>query len=114
MSDKSPPETHLSPSLLSSITNAVLTPIRRISNKLMPLPDPSVLLHVSTTSIMRRLGGSCLAQVYGETGNEAPDVDEISFLVAVSMDTEDSLVVTIPGLGGIIDDVSPIIGSVPG
>ena len=38
--------------------------------------DDNVLLYVDLSRGQQRLGGSCLAQVYGQLGNKVPDVDE--------------------------------------
>lgn len=41
----------------------------------LKLPGSGVLLHVDLAEGHRRLGGSALAQAYGQIGNEVPDVD---------------------------------------
>lgn len=49
-----------------------------VSTKLTPdikSPGNSVILHVDIARGNRRLGGSCLAQVYKQLGDETPDVD---------------------------------------
>ncbi len=45
-------------------------------------PGPTRLLHVSLGGARRRLGGSAFAQVYGELGDECPDLDDPARLVA--------------------------------
>ncbi|CAF2064768.1 unnamed protein product [Brassica napus] len=39
-----------------------------------------VLLHVDLAKGKRRLGGSALAQVFGQIGNDCPDVDDVPYL----------------------------------
>ncbi|KAL0807758.1 hypothetical protein Bca101_100250 [Brassica carinata] len=39
-----------------------------------------VLLHVDLAKGKRRLGGSSLAQVFGQIGNDCPDVDDVPYL----------------------------------
>ncbi|MFN0040236.1 MAG: phosphoribosylformylglycinamidine synthase, partial [Burkholderiales bacterium] len=46
-----------------------------LTPQLQPLVQESVLLLVDLGSGRNRLGGSVLAQAYGQIGNEAPDVD---------------------------------------
>ena len=53
---------------------------RHVTPQLQDMAD-SCLLLVSLSS-KRRLGGSALAQVYGQTGSETPDVDDPSLLAA--------------------------------
>ncbi|CAN6802082.1 unnamed protein product [Brassica oleracea] len=42
--------------------------------------DDGVLLHVDLAKGKRRLGGSALAQVFGQIGNDCPDVDDVPYL----------------------------------
>ncbi|KAH0920107.1 hypothetical protein HID58_027767 [Brassica napus] len=42
--------------------------------------DGGVLLHVDLAKGKRRLGGSALAQVFGQIGNDCPDVDDVPYL----------------------------------
>ncbi|KAG5380974.1 hypothetical protein IGI04_028816 [Brassica rapa subsp. trilocularis] len=42
--------------------------------------DGGVLLHVDLAKGKRRLGGSALAQVFGQIGNDCPDVDDVQYL----------------------------------
>ncbi|XP_065059217.1 phosphoribosylformylglycinamidine synthase-like [Rhopilema esculentum] len=39
--------------------------------------EASVLIHVKLSKGSNRLGGSALAQVYGQIGNESPDMDDV-------------------------------------
>ena len=49
---------------------ACLTPLLRLDR------GETALVHLDVANGRRRLGGSALAQVYGQLGNEAPDVDD--------------------------------------
>ncbi|KAF8081166.1 hypothetical protein N665_0902s0019 [Sinapis alba] len=42
--------------------------------------DGGVLLHVDLARGKRRLGGSALAQVFGQIGNDCPDIDDVPYL----------------------------------
>ena len=42
--------------------------------------EESVLLHVKFSKHSHRLGGSAFAQVFGQIGNEAPDMDDIEVI----------------------------------
>lgn len=56
-----------------------------IARKLTPdlkSAGDSVVLHVDIASGRRRLGGSCLAQVYTQLGDDCPDVDNVAMLLA--------------------------------
>ncbi|MFQ6045038.1 MAG: phosphoribosylformylglycinamidine synthase, partial [Gemmatimonadales bacterium] len=46
----------------------------------LELPGKGKLLYVDLSRGQRRLGGSALAQVYGQVGDEAPDVDDPAML----------------------------------
>lgn len=47
------------------------------------MAEPSVLVLVDVSGGRRRLGGSALAQVFSQLGDESPDVDDASHLKAV-------------------------------
>lgn len=46
----------------------------------------SVLVHVRLSKSSNRTGGSALAQVYGQIGDEAPDMDDIEVIYYMDMD----------------------------
>ena len=46
--------------------------------------DESVLIHVKLSKDSYRLGGSALAQVYGQIGNESPDMDDVQVNTSTS------------------------------
>ncbi|XP_010242666.1 PREDICTED: probable phosphoribosylformylglycinamidine synthase, chloroplastic/mitochondrial [Nelumbo nucifera] len=49
----------------------------------LKLGDEGVLLHIDLAKGKRRLGGSALAQVFDQVGNECPDLDDVSYLKKV-------------------------------
>jgi len=75
---------------------AVTAPLSLIVSAFAPVPDvrrvstPLLALDVGTTALVwidlgggrKRLGGSVLAQVHGQLGNDAPDLDEPPHLAA--------------------------------
>ncbi|KAG0595885.1 hypothetical protein M758_UG206700 [Ceratodon purpureus] len=46
----------------------------------LKLRDKGVLLHIDIGKGKRRMGGSCLAQVYDQVGDTTPDVDDVPYL----------------------------------
>lgn len=58
----------------------------------------SVVVHVDIAQGRRRLGGSCLAQVYGQLGDECPDADDAAVLAA-AFDTVQSMIGADGGVG---------------
>ncbi|KAF6151385.1 hypothetical protein GIB67_012245 [Kingdonia uniflora] len=46
----------------------------------LKLGDDGVLLHIDLAKGNRRLGGSALAQVFDQVGDECPDLDDVSYL----------------------------------
>lgn len=54
--------------------------IRHVWTPDIKRPGSSVVLHVDLARGKRRLGGSALFQVFGELGNETPDVDDTLLL----------------------------------
>ncbi|XP_049385556.1 probable phosphoribosylformylglycinamidine synthase, chloroplastic/mitochondrial [Solanum stenotomum] len=49
----------------------------------LKLGDDGVLLHIDLARGKRRLGGSALAQVFDQIGDESPDLDDVSYLKTV-------------------------------
>lgn len=47
------------------------------------LGDNGILLHIDLAKGKRRLGGSALAQVFGQIGDECPDLDDVPYLKSV-------------------------------
>lgn len=50
--------------------------VRKTVTPQLSTDDDNVLLYVDLSRGQQRLGGSCLAQVYGQLGDKVPDVDE--------------------------------------
>ncbi|KAL3838437.1 hypothetical protein ACJIZ3_023028 [Penstemon smallii] len=49
----------------------------------LKLGDDGLLLHIDLAKGKRRLGGSALAQIFDQVGNECPDLDDVSYLKTV-------------------------------
>ncbi|PQQ07598.1 hypothetical protein Pyn_20191 [Prunus yedoensis var. nudiflora] len=49
----------------------------------LKLGDDGVLLHIDLAKGKRRLGGSALAQVFDQIGNECPDIEDVCYLKRV-------------------------------
>lgn len=49
----------------------------------LKLGDDGILLHIDLAKGRRRLGGSALAQVFGQIGDDCPDLDDVSYLKTV-------------------------------
>jgi phosphoribosylformylglycinamidine synthase len=68
-----------------SLIVSAFAPVRDVRGTLTPLLRTDLkdtrLVHVDLGAGRRRLGGSILAQVYGQLGQEAPDLDRPSMLV---------------------------------
>jgi phosphoribosylformylglycinamidine synthase len=70
---KSPPELVISAyATMPDITKVVTPDIKK--------PGQSVLIFIDINKDQARLGGSALAQVYGQIGNDSPDVDDPDML----------------------------------
>jgi len=60
---------------------AAYAPMPDITRKVTPdVPADSLLLYVDLSAGKNRLGGSALAQVFGQVGNDCPDVEDVSLL----------------------------------
>ena len=78
------------------VDKAVTAPVSLIISAFAPVPDArkmltpllrfdrgdTVLVHLDLAGGQRRLGASSLAQVYGQLGNDAPDLDDPRLLAA--------------------------------
>ncbi|XP_073016823.1 probable phosphoribosylformylglycinamidine synthase, chloroplastic/mitochondrial [Primulina eburnea] len=49
----------------------------------LKLGDDGILLHIDLAKGKRRLGGSALAQVFDQIGDDCPDIDDVSYLKIV-------------------------------
>ena len=67
-----------------SLIVSAFAPVTDVRGHLTPqlrrVAEPSYLLLIDPARGRRRLGGSCLAQVYGRLGGEVPDIDEPAVL----------------------------------
>lgn len=55
----------------------------------LKLGDDGILLHVDLAKGKRRLGGSALAQVFDQVGNESPDLEDVPYLKRVFETVQD-------------------------
>lgn len=55
----------------------------------LKLGDDGILLHIDLAKGKRRLGGSALAQVFDQVGNECPDLDDVHYLKTVFNGVQD-------------------------
>jgi len=67
-------------SLIVSAFAPVSDVTRQLTPQLRVTEEPSYLLLFDLSSGKNRLGGSCLAQAYGRTGGETPDLDDSKLL----------------------------------
>ncbi|KHG14750.1 hypothetical protein F383_18060 [Gossypium arboreum] len=57
----------------------------------LKLGQDGILLHIDLAKGKRRLGGSALAQVFDQIGNDCPDIDDVSYLKRVFEGVQDLL-----------------------
>ncbi|KAE8702089.1 putative phosphoribosylformylglycinamidine synthase [Hibiscus syriacus] len=57
----------------------------------LKLGDNGILLHIDLAKGKQRLGGSALAQVFDQIGNDCPDLDDVSYLKRVFEAVQDPL-----------------------
>jgi len=69
-----------SPRQLVISAYATMADITKVVTPDLKAPGGSVLLLIDLAEGRRRLGGSALAQVYGQLGNESPDMDDPALL----------------------------------
>jgi phosphoribosylformylglycinamidine synthase len=93
-------------------------PVRNITKIITPdikRPSESNLLHIDLASGKRRLGGSALAQTFGEVGNEVPDIDDVQMLketfgsVLYLIDRGSILAIHDIGDGGLITTITEMV-----
>ncbi len=67
-----------------SLIASAFAPVEDVRRHVTPLlrDDPETSLLLASLDANRRLGGSALAQVYGRTGSDAPDVEDPARLAA--------------------------------
>ncbi|KAF3433666.1 hypothetical protein FNV43_RR24769 [Rhamnella rubrinervis] len=73
------------------------------------LGDNGVLLHIDLAKGKRRLGGSALAQVFDQVGDECPDLDDVSYLKRVFECTQALLADELISAGHDISDGGPLV-----
>ncbi|GLT75444.1 hypothetical protein SLA2020_471690 [Shorea laevis] len=65
--------------------------ITKVATPDLKLGDDGILLHIDLAKGKRRLGGSALAQVFDQIGNECPDLDDVPYLQRVFEAVQDLL-----------------------
>ncbi|KAJ9550402.1 hypothetical protein OSB04_014447 [Centaurea solstitialis] len=75
----------------------------------LKLKDEGILLHIDLAKGKRRLGGSALAQVFDQIGDECPDVDDVRYLKTVFEVVQDLLTDELISAGHDISDGGLIV-----
>ncbi|KAI3697421.1 hypothetical protein L6452_30426 [Arctium lappa] len=75
----------------------------------LKLKDEGILLHIDLAKGKRRLGGSALAQVFDQIGDECPDVDDVPYLKAVFEVVQDLLTDELISAGHDVSDGGLIV-----
>ncbi|KAF9606409.1 hypothetical protein IFM89_025098 [Coptis chinensis] len=75
----------------------------------LKLQDDGILLHIDLGKGKRRLGGSALAQVFDQIGDECPDLDDVPYLKRVFEATQDLLADGLISAGHDISDGGLIV-----
>ncbi|KAL8258010.1 hypothetical protein R6Q59_030051 [Mikania micrantha] len=75
----------------------------------LKLKDDGMLLHIDLGKGKRRLGGSALAQVFDQVGDECPDVDDVPYLKTVFEAVQDLLADELISAGHDISDGGLIV-----
>lgn len=70
----------------------------------LKLGDDGILLHVGLSKGKRRLGGSALAQVFDQVGDECPDLEDVSYLKRVFEGIQDLIADELISAGHDISD----------
>ncbi|XP_075669158.1 putative phosphoribosylformylglycinamidine synthase, chloroplastic/mitochondrial [Castanea sativa] len=70
----------------------------------LKLGDDGILLHVDLSKGKRRLGGSALAQVFDQLGDECPDLEDVSYLKRVFEGIQDLIADDLISAGHDISD----------
>ena len=70
----------------------------------LKLGDDGILLHVDLSKGKRRLGGSALAQVFDQVGDECPDLEDVSYLKRVFEGIQDLIADELISAGHDISD----------
>ncbi|KAL9680080.1 hypothetical protein QQ045_017955 [Rhodiola kirilowii] len=83
MAARSPEEVVKAPGNLVISAYVTCSDITKTVTPDLKLKDDGVLLHIDLGKGKRRLGGSALAQVFDQIGDDCPDVDDIPYLKSV-------------------------------
>ncbi|PWA66833.1 phosphoribosylformylglycinamidine synthase [Artemisia annua] len=75
----------------------------------LKLKDDGILVHIDLAKGKRRLGGSALAQVFDQIGDECPDVDDVPYLKTVFDAVQDLLTDELISAGHDISDGGLIV-----
>nr|XP_027124043.1 probable phosphoribosylformylglycinamidine synthase, chloroplastic/mitochondrial [Coffea arabica] len=77
----------------------------------LKLGDNGILLHIDLAKGKRRLGGSALAQVFDQVGNECPDLDDVPYLKTVFNKVQELLSEDLISAGHDISDGGLIVSA---
>lgn len=77
----------------------------------LKLGDNGILLHIDLAKGKRRLGGSALAQVFDQVGNECPDLDDVPYLKTVFNKVQELLSEELISAGHDISDGGLIVSA---
>ncbi|XP_071692127.1 probable phosphoribosylformylglycinamidine synthase, chloroplastic/mitochondrial [Rutidosis leptorrhynchoides] len=83
--------------------------ITKIVTPDLKLKDDGVLIHIDLAKGKRRLGGSALAQVFDQIGDECPDLDDVSYLKTVFEVVQDLITDDLISAGHDISDGGLIV-----
>lgn len=77
----------------------------------LKLGDDGILLHIDLANGRRRLGGSALAQVFGQVGDNCPDLEDVSYLKTVFNSVQSLLADELISAGHDISDGGLIVSA---
>lgn len=77
----------------------------------LKLGDDGILLHIDLAKGKRRLGGSALAQVFDQVGDECPDLDDVPYLKRVFNEVQELLSEELISAGHDISDGGLIVSA---
>ncbi|XP_019157253.1 PREDICTED: probable phosphoribosylformylglycinamidine synthase, chloroplastic/mitochondrial isoform X1 [Ipomoea nil] len=76
----------------------------------LKLGDDGILLYIDLAKGKKRLGGSALAQVFGQIGDECPDLEDVSYLKTVFNEVQNLLSSDLISAGHDISDGGLVVG----
>ncbi|KAL3527883.1 hypothetical protein ACH5RR_012539 [Cinchona calisaya] len=77
----------------------------------LKLRDDGILIHIDLAKGKRRLGGSALAQVFDQVGDECPDLDDVPYLKRVFNEVQELLAEELISAGHDISDGGLIVSA---